>query len=352
MVEKNTKMEKRSKNHRSSRLGRNFQEAKEIFKCRVSKNHPFVLFHYITTRCKSRCPYCYYSSGILNDLKTVELLALYEQAKEMGYLATIITGGEPLTREDLPVILEYIKGLDLKIYLITNGYLLEKKWQSIKDYVDTLIISSDLADDDLDKIRYSKDSFQAIVNSLDLVKTTSSVPVVINSIIWQKNKHGIGDLAMFARDMGVKINFYPMDAVRQFYDKKTENRNHLALDYADLSEVFRLIAQLKKENYPIINSEEYINFFIDYKPQFTCHFQKIFTQIMANGDVINCSAQGHALGNIRASTFGEIMSSIQAIKGRKTSENCNHCNRTEVIDPSLAFKWHLDPRFNLLRFLQ
>jgi MoaA/NifB/PqqE/SkfB family radical SAM enzyme len=285
----------------------------------------------------------------MNDLNTVELLALYEQALEFGYTSAIITGGEPFTRNDLPIILKYIRELNFKTHLITNGILLAQRWQEVKEYVNNLIISMDVADDELDHIRGKRDTFQDIVDGIDTVKQLSpKIPIVINSIIWRQNSKQIFDLAMFAKDMEVKINFYPMDASHRFYENNIDNRKNLALDYPELSEAFRQIFQLKKEKYPIINSDEFLAFYIDYKPGFICHFQKVFTQVMANGNVLNCSYWANPYGNIRNSKFSEIMTSNHTQRARKLSETCNFCNRNEVIETSMAFDWKIDPLLNIL----
>ena len=326
-----------------------WQQLKSITQAFFSAQNPFLLYHYITTKCDCKCPYCFYASGNQNDLTTLELLSIYEQAKELGYLGTIITGGEPFTRPDLPVILQYIKKKNFHINLMTNGNYLEERWQEVAKFVDQLVISVDIADDALEDIRHKADTFQNIVNGIDFVKQHNNLPILINSILWKENFNQIEELAIFAKDMEVEINFYPMDPIRTYDKNDTDSKKQWALPYSSLSEAFQLISNLKKEGYPIINSTAHIQSFIDYKPRFQCRFLHFFTQIMANGDVVNCSMWRDILGNIRTDTLSKILHAPHTTQAIKNARNCNNCNRSEVYDASNALSWHLDSLKNLYR---
>ncbi len=329
---------------------KHWQHTKSVAQSVFSKTKPFLLYHYITTKCGCRCPYCFYVSGNQNDLSTLELLAIYEQAKDLGYLGTIITGGEPFTRQDIGLILQYIKKTEMNISVMTNGNYLLDRWDEVADNVDQLIISVDIPDDELEKVRRFPDTFQNIVNGIDYVHSHKPVPMVINAILWKENMAYIEDLAIFAKDMNVKINFYPMDPVRTYRNEETDSRQHLALPYSSLSESFQRIDELKSKGYPIINSQSYINHFKEYKPRFQCRFLQIFTQIVANGDVINCSAWSEPMGNVRTTTLDKILSAPQTEKMVKNSRTCNNCNRDEVIDIALAYTWRPDAAKNVFRF--
>lgn len=333
-------------------LSLKWQDFSRISKARISGHSPFLLYHYITTRCSCKCPYCYYVGGINQDLTTVEILSVYEQAKDLGYLAALITGGEPFTRKDLPDLLRYIHDLDFAIHLMTNGNHLKEQWDSVKNYVHTLLIGVDIADDELDQIRRHKDSFQTIVLGIEHVRSLSpKLPILINAPLWKQNESQVFDLALFAKDMNAMINYYPIDAFRQYKNNEKDSRESLAIPYEKLSEHFKQIHSLKKEGYPVFNSDSYINFYIKKKPPFTCHFQQVFTQIMANGDVVDCSSWGDPFGNVRTNTLEKIINTRQAYRARKRSQSCNACNRSEVIEISLAYQWHMDALRNILKLV-
>jgi MoaA/NifB/PqqE/SkfB family radical SAM enzyme len=75
-------------------------------------------------RCNYSCAGCYAADRDSQDeLSTVELDALFDEAARLGVLAILVTGGEPLLRRDIPGLVERHRGLFF--VLITNGSLLE-----------------------------------------------------------------------------------------------------------------------------------------------------------------------------------------------------------------------------------
>ena len=83
---------------------------------------PSVLAISPTMRCNYNCQGCY-SRGrpIDNELSTDELNTLFSEAEELGVHSIILTGGEPLLRDDmLDVIAQHRR---LLFFLITNGSL-------------------------------------------------------------------------------------------------------------------------------------------------------------------------------------------------------------------------------------
>ena len=76
-----------------------------------------------TMRCNYRCKACY-SRGRSeeNELSTDELDALFSEAEELGVDSIVLTGGEPLLREDVLDLANRHRGL--LFFLITNGSLM------------------------------------------------------------------------------------------------------------------------------------------------------------------------------------------------------------------------------------
>ena len=89
----------------------------------ISGRIPWVLAISPTMRCNYNCKGCY-SRGRRTDeeLTGAELDALFTEAEELGILAVVVTGGEPLLRSDLLELIARHRGL--LFVLITNGSLL------------------------------------------------------------------------------------------------------------------------------------------------------------------------------------------------------------------------------------
>ena len=85
---------------------------------------PFSLLAEITHRCPLHCLYCSNPLELVrrgDELPTRTWLRVVEEAAELGVLQLHLSGGEPLARSDLVVLLERATRLDLYANLITSG---------------------------------------------------------------------------------------------------------------------------------------------------------------------------------------------------------------------------------------
>jgi uncharacterized radical SAM superfamily Fe-S cluster-containing enzyme len=75
-----------------------------------------VLWINITHRCNLRRMHCFRSAGeaLENELTTAEILGLVDEAASIGCREIVISGGEPLLRDDALQILGYVKKKDVK----------------------------------------------------------------------------------------------------------------------------------------------------------------------------------------------------------------------------------------------
>src|SRR5713226_8349241 len=91
---------------------------------------PFSLVAEITHRCPLHCVYC---SNPLNlktaqtELTTEEWLRVFEEAQALGVVQLHFSGGEPLDRSDLEVLVERGRKLGFYTNLITSGIGLDRE---------------------------------------------------------------------------------------------------------------------------------------------------------------------------------------------------------------------------------
>lgn len=96
---------------------------------RVMNNEfrPYTLIAELTYRCPLRCPYCsnpldFAAHG--NEIDTDTWLRVFHEAEELGVVQLNLTGGEPLLRNDLELLVEEARKLDLYTNVITSGITL------------------------------------------------------------------------------------------------------------------------------------------------------------------------------------------------------------------------------------
>ena len=177
----------------------------------------------VTDRCNFRCTYCMPEEGM--QWLPREGVLTYEEIERLarvcvdqfGFTSIRLTGGEPLVRARLPVLIEKLAALDVDLALTTNGATLAG-------------CAHDLAAAGLERINISLDTLRAdrfveltrrdalpdVLAGIDAALDAGLAPVKINAVLMRGvNDDEILDLAHFGRDRGVTmrfIEFMPLDA--------------------------------------------------------------------------------------------------------------------------------------------
>src|SRR5438128_9460406 len=91
---------------------------------------PYTLVAELTYRCPLRCVYCSNPRDFARHgdaLGTNTWLRVFHEAEALGVVQLNLTGGEPLLRDDLELLIEGASKLELYTNLITSGLPLSQK---------------------------------------------------------------------------------------------------------------------------------------------------------------------------------------------------------------------------------
>ena len=169
----------------------------------------------ITERCNFRCQYCMpdkpFSWIPKEDLLSYEeMFRFIKLSIDSGVTKIRLTGGEPLVRDDLDVLVKMISDYapDIDLALTTNGYLLPIFSQKLKDAgLKRVNISLDSLKSDTFLHISKKDALKDVLNGIDSA-LNSGLKVKINSVILEGiNDNEIVDLFNFAKAKDVQIRF-------------------------------------------------------------------------------------------------------------------------------------------------
>ncbi|MBD5546188.1 MAG: radical SAM protein [Lachnospiraceae bacterium] len=121
------------------------------------KYQPITCVWEVTMGCNMRCGHCGSSCAdpLPDELTTEEALDLCDQIAELGLKWITISGGEPLTRKDVAMLVERLSSSGVAVNIITNGWLLSGETaQELKESgISTVAISIDGTPEIHDKIR-------------------------------------------------------------------------------------------------------------------------------------------------------------------------------------------------------
>ena len=91
---------------------------------------PYTLVAELTYRCGLRCAYCsnpVHLQSFGAELDTPTWARVFREAEELGVMQVTLTGGEPLLRHDLELLVREARALELYTTLITSGIPLERE---------------------------------------------------------------------------------------------------------------------------------------------------------------------------------------------------------------------------------
>jgi cyclic pyranopterin phosphate synthase len=140
-------------------------------------------------------------------------------AVALGVTKLRVTGGEPLVRKDLPVLIQKLSTLPgvKDLALTTNGVLLTRHAQALYDAgLRRLNVHLDTLDRDRFLRITRRDDFEKVLDGLDVAQRMGFGPIKINAVA-VKNlvEPDIVPLVRFGRERGFEvrfIEFMPLDA--------------------------------------------------------------------------------------------------------------------------------------------
>jgi radical SAM protein with 4Fe4S-binding SPASM domain len=200
----------------------------------------------VTFRCNLRCAHCYCNlpandpQAMKEELTTDEVFNVLDQIAEAGCLWLLITGGEPLVRDDFLDIYTHAKKKGFIIVLFTNGTLITPE---IADYLaewppyGVEISLYGISRETHEKITGKPGSFESCKRGIQLL-LERKVCLDLKTAVMTLNKDELFHLKAFAEKLGLKFRFDPVLTPRLDGGKapcrlRLTPREVVALDEAD-----------------------------------------------------------------------------------------------------------------------
>ena len=169
----------------------------------------------VTDRCNLRCTYCMPAGG-MRWLPRPEILT-YEEidrlvgiSMSLGVRTVRLTGGEPLARRDLPVLIEMLAARGVPdLSLTTNGVLLAEHAGPLARAGLTRV---NVSVDSLLRHRFAemtrRDALDRVLEGLRAAEAAGLQPIKLNCVVVRgTNDDELVDFARFSRDTGYDVRF-------------------------------------------------------------------------------------------------------------------------------------------------
>ena len=175
----------------------------------------------VTDRCNLRCSYCMPQDQEFMErdglLRFEELATVAEVLVDAGVSKIRITGGEPLLRRDLPVLVAHLKQLPgaPEVAMTTNGMLLARHARALREAgLDRLNISLDTLRPDRFRQLAHRDGLRDTLAGLDAALAEGFERTKLNTVVMGGvNDDELLDLLDFCGERGIEqrfIEFMPM----------------------------------------------------------------------------------------------------------------------------------------------
>jgi cyclic pyranopterin phosphate synthase len=138
-----------------------------------------------------------------------EITRVARAAVELGVTKLRLTGGEPLIRRDVEVLIGMLSELDAEITLTTNASLLPRKAQALADAgLDRITVSLDAMDDSTFRAMNDVDfPVDRVLEGMEAART-AGLPVKVNCVVKRGvNEDQIVPMARYFRETGDTLRF-------------------------------------------------------------------------------------------------------------------------------------------------
>ena len=169
----------------------------------------------LTHCCNLRCIHCYLGQTSYrqrhghHEMNTRQILSVIDEITEAGCLFLVMTGGEPLLREDFPDIYSHAKKNGLIVTIFTNGTLMTDRVLDLFEDLPPRVVEISLygaTASTYEKITGIPGSYEKCLNAVRRL-LDRKIAVGLKTILMTVNRHEFFDIENMARNFGVKFRF-------------------------------------------------------------------------------------------------------------------------------------------------
>ena len=170
----------------------------------------------VTDRCNLRCSYCMPETEYVwlprSDLLTYEEIgALVDALIRVGVDKVRLTGGEPLARADLPILVRILAGKPglRDLALTTNGVLLAEHAGDLRAAgLGRLTVSLDTLRPDRFRALTGRDAHARVLGGIDAAVAAGLGPLKLDTVVLRgQNDDEISAILTFGREIGAEVRF-------------------------------------------------------------------------------------------------------------------------------------------------
>lgn len=300
---------------------------------------PLWLLAELTYACPLQCPYCSNPMDFANvkkELTTEEWLDVFRQAREMGATQLGFSGGEPMTRPDLPILIREARKMGFYTNLITSGIGMDAdKVAEFKEAgLDHIQVSFQASSEDLNNLIAGTNAFQHKIEMAKAVKA-NGYPMVLCFVTHRHNIEQIDEIL----DLAISLEAdYVELATTQYYGWAMHNRDQLLPMKEQLVAAEAVAHRYQEEQHGKMKIYYVVPDYYEERPKACMNgWGNVFLTVTPDGTALPCHAArelpGMDLPNVKDMTVNEIWNGSDDFNRFRgfdwMTEPCRSCDEKE-----------------------
>lgn len=277
-----------------------------LLKARIQNRRvPLIVTILITRRCNLRCAYCFVVQSKEEEMDTTQCKKMIDEFARSGMKQFIISGGEPLIRDDIGDIVNFASSQGITVWLNSNGFFVPARVKSLKK-VDKLLLSLD-GDEQTHDTQRGPGSYKKVISAIEAAKS-HKIPVNVGMVVTSKNIDKLHEYFNL-------LSFYKIEGrINILFERMSRTSDNQVISCVkgkkeDIKMLIHKLLEYKRKGYPIIystntlkhclNWKDYDKEWLEEPPNFKypkCYAGKLYCFVNSNGDLLPCCLRNSTAG--------------------------------------------------------
>lgn len=309
---------------------------------RVVEAVPHVVAWNLTERCNLACAHCYIAAGPWQEqegeLSLAECRRIADQILELNPSPLfVLSGGEPLVRDDLEDFARHAKDRGATVVVGTNGTgLTAERIESLKDAgVTGFALSVDSLDPRYhDRFRHGDGALAQTLGAAERIRE-AGLDFLVQTTVTKGNRHELRDLAAWAaRAEAMCFNVYFLVETGRGVGMQglpPESNDEVLRELVEMGEEYRGRMMVRSKCQPQIMRHVHERTpdapLAQYATRCPCGIQ--YCRITPEGKVTPCPYTPEVAGDLRETSFRDIWEGSEVFRRLREGELGGKCGRCE-----------------------
>lgn len=163
-------------------------------------------FH-VTCKCNQECSYCWGPQDIDPEVDRRTAAAIIRRIADTGAQRIVFTGGDPLLREDIGMLIRLARECDLEVALSTTGDALTAGFlKAYGRWIDLISLPIDGSCEAVSSRTKKKGHFTAIMKALALLHDYPKIDVKLATPVTQHNLHDLPEIITLLKEQATRMD--------------------------------------------------------------------------------------------------------------------------------------------------